>query len=361
MATGHEHGGHEHDDHGHGGHEHGVDRGGRSRGFRHRLTHLLVPHSHDTADRLDSALTTSQEGLRTLWGSFAVLLVTAAAQAAVVVVSGSVALLSDTLHNLADAFSAIPLAIAFTLGRRQVTRRFTYGLGRAEDLAGLVVVGLIAVSAAVAGIESLRRLADPQDVQFPLVVAAAAVLGFAGNELVAQWRIRVGRRIGSAALVADGLHARTDGFTSLAVLLAVFGTLLGWPWVDPVVGLLVTVMIVVVLVGAGREVFGRLLDAVDPALVERATALAAATEGVRGVPGVRLRWVGHGLLAELTIIVSRDASLLEAHEIAHHVEHDLLHGIHRLVRAHVHPHPEAEHGTDDHEVLAHHEEWETGR
>jgi cation diffusion facilitator family transporter len=188
-------------------------------------------------------------------------------------------------------------------------------------------------------------------------VAAAAVLGFAGNEVVARWRIRVGRRIGSAALVADGLHARTDGFTSLAVLLAAVGALLGWPWVDPVVGLLVTVLIVVVLLGAGREVFGRLLDAVDPELVERATELAAATDGVLGVPNVRLRWSGHGLLAELTIIVPRGSTLLEAHEIAHHVEHDLLHGVHRLVRAHVHPHPEAEHGTDDHEMLAHHDEW----
>lgn len=322
----------------------------------HRFKHVLVPHSHDSAGKVDAALSTSRDGLRTLWGSFAVLLLTAALQAVVVVFSGSVALLSDTLHNLADAFSAVPLAIAFTLGRRVATQRHTYGLGRAEDLAGLVVVGLIAVSAAVAAVESIRRFAAPQDVQFPAAVAAAAVVGFLGNELVARWRIRVGRRIGSAALVADGLHARTDGWTSLAVLIAAGGALLGWNWVDPVVGLLVATMIVVVLVGAGREVFGRLLDAVDPELVATTRELACGIDGVHEASEVRLRWSGHGLLAELTITVDRSLTLIEAHDIAHRVEHELLHGVHRLIRVHVHPHPAPIHDTDDHAEVAHHDE-----
>ncbi len=340
------------------GHGHGdePERPAWWRRLSHRVRHILVPHSHDSADKLDSALSTSRVGLQTLWGSFAVLLLTAVLQAGVVVVSGSVALLSDTLHNLADAFSAVPLAIAFTLGRRAATQRHTYGLGRAEDLAGLVVVGLIAVSAAVAAVESIRRLAQPQEVQFPLAVAVAALVGFAGNELVARWRIRVGRRIGSAALVADGLHARTDGWTSLAVLAAAAGALLGWSWVDPVVGLLVATVIVVVLVGAGREVFGRLLDAVDPALVGRTRELACGIDGVHDAPEVRLRWSGHGLLAELTITVDRSLSVVQAHEIAHRVEHALLHGVHRLVRAHVHPHPAPARDTDDHAEVAHHDE-----
>lgn len=305
---------------------------------------------------MDAALRTSRDGLRALWGSFAVLLVTAGIQAVVYVSSGSVALLSDTLHNVADACSAVPLAIAFTLGRRAATKAHTYGFGRAEDLAGLAVVVLITASAVVAGIESVGRLLHPADIRGPLVVAIAAVVGFLGNEVAARARIRVGRRIGSAALVADGLHARVDGYTSLSVLLAAGGSALGWRWVDPVVGMLVTVMIVVVLLGAGRQVFGRLLDRVEPDTVDRVRELAAATPEVRAVSDVKLRWSGHGLLAELTICVDRDASLLHAHEVAHAVEHELLHGVHRLVRAHVHPHPYPVPGADDHAAVAHHED-----
>ncbi|SHF36402.1 cation diffusion facilitator family transporter [Streptoalloteichus hindustanus] len=306
------------------------------------------------ADQVDDHLVASRAGLRTLWGSFAVLLATALIQAVVVALTGSVALLSDTLHNAADALSALPLAVAFTLGRRAATARFTYGFGRAEDLAGLAVVALIAASAALAAVESARRLAEPRPLQHAGAVAAAALVGFLGNEAVARWRVRVGRRIGSAALVADGLHARADGFTSLAVLVAAGGGALGWPWVDPAVGLAVAAAILWVLVGAGRQVLGRLMDAVEPQAVATATRLAAATPGVLAVEQVRLRWSGHGRLAELTVVVDRDASLLTAHGIAHEVEHRLLHGVHRLVRAHVHPHPAPLPGTDDHAVVAHH-------
>ncbi len=339
-----------------GGHDHGHGHGHGRRSRLGRVKHVLTPHSHDAADRVDPALATSRSGLRALWGSFAVLLVTAGLQAVGYVASGSVALLSDTLHNIADACSAVPLAIAFTLGRRAATKAHTYGFGRAEDLAGLAVVVLITVSAVVAAVESVGRLLHPMGVREPLIVALAAVIGFLGNELAARWRMRVGRRIGSAALVADGLHARADGYTSLAVLLAAGGAVLGWRWVDPVVGILVTVMIVVVLVGAGRQVFGRLLDRVEPATVDRVRELATAISEVRAVPDVKLRWSGHGLLAELTICVDRQASLLHAHEVAHAVEHELLHGVHRLVRAHVHPHPEPVAGKDDHAAVAHHEE-----
>ncbi|MFC7587084.1 cation diffusion facilitator family transporter [Nonomuraea antimicrobica] len=184
-----------------------------------RIGHALAPHSHDSADKTDAALETSSRGMRVLAISFAVLMATAAVQAAVVVASGSVALLGDTLHNLADALTAVPLAIAFSLGRRAANRRYTYGYGRAEDLAGIVIVALIAASAALAGYEAVRRLLEPQEIRNVGWVAVAALIGFAGNEWVARYRIKVGREIGSAALVADGLHARTDGFTSLAVLL----------------------------------------------------------------------------------------------------------------------------------------------
>ncbi|HEX9338660.1 MAG TPA: cation diffusion facilitator family transporter [Pseudonocardiaceae bacterium] len=299
----------------------------------------FVPHSHDTSDQLDERLAGSRIGMRALWGSFGVLLATALVQAGVVWLTGSVALLSDTLHNLADAGTAIPLAVAFRLGNRPPTRRFTYGYGRAEDLAGLVVLVVIAASAVLAGVESVHRLLAPAKVSYLPALAAAAVIGFLGNEIAARWRIRTGRRIGSAALVADGMHARIDGFTSLSVLVAAGGSAVGWSWVDPVIGLVVAVAIGFVLVSAGRGVLGRLLDAADPDLVTKAGELAAGTPGVLAVEELRLRWSGHGQLAELTVVVDRELSLERAHGIAHDVEHRLRHGLPKLVRAHVHPHP----------------------
>ena len=215
--------------------------------------HRFMPHSHDSADKVDSALESSREGLRALWTSLAVLSLTAALQAIVVLFSGSVALLGDTLHNVADALTAVPLGIAFVLGRRAATRAYTYGFGRAEDLAGIVIVLVIAGSSIAAGWTALDRLLNPREMTHLPWVLGAGVIGFLGNELVARYRITVGRRIGSAALVADGLHARTDGFTSLAVVPAAAGSWLGWRWADPAVGLLITVAVVFVLKDATRE------------------------------------------------------------------------------------------------------------
>src|SRR5215471_7323160 len=231
-----------------------------------RARHALRPHSHDAADQVDAAMEGSAQGIRTLWVSLAALAVTALAQAAVVALSGSVALLGDMLHNAADALTAVPLGVAFVLGRRPPTRRYTYGYGRAEDLAGVVIVLVIAASSALAAYAAVTRLAHPRPVSNLIAVAAAALIGFAGNELVARYRIRTGRKIGSAALVADGLHARTDGFTSLAVLLGAGGVALGWHWADPVIGLVITAAILSVLHQATREIYRRLMDAVDPAL-----------------------------------------------------------------------------------------------
>jgi Co/Zn/Cd efflux system component len=217
-----------------------------------RLRHALMPHSHDPAETVDEALTASRDGMRALWVSLAILGVTAATQAVVVWISGSVALLGDTVHNLGDALTAIPLAVAFTIGRRAATRRYTYGYGRAEDLAGILIVVVIAASAVLAGAAAVARLRQPEAMSFPLVVALAALVGFAGNEVVARYRLRVGRRIGSAALVADGLHARTDGYTSLAVLIGAGGTMAGFPLADPLVGLAITAALFMVLRGCQR-------------------------------------------------------------------------------------------------------------
>jgi cation diffusion facilitator family transporter len=318
------------------------------------VRHAVAPHSHDPADTVDSALEASREGTRALTLSILVLGATAVAQAAVVVLTGSVALLGDTLHNFADALTAVPLGIAFGIGRRAPTRRYTYGYGRAEDLAGIFVVAVIAASAAFAGYESVRRLLEPRDVDYLGAVAAAGVIGFAGNELVARYRIRVGRRIGSAALVADGLHARTDGFTSLAVVVGAAGVAAGFERADPIVGLVITVAILAVLTGAAREVLHRLMDAVDPELVDQAEHVLAHVEGVERVDSVRLRWIGHSLHAEAEIVVDQDLTVAGGHDIAERARHALLHELPRLSTATIHADPCGHDGMDPHHAVAHH-------
>ncbi|MFE1754406.1 cation diffusion facilitator family transporter [Streptomyces anandii] len=343
----------DHSPHHHRGHTPARDHDPAS--LRHRLAHLLTPHSHDSADRTDTALESSARGMRALWVSFAALGATALLQALVVLVSGSVALLGDTVHNAADALTAVPLGIAFVLGRRAANRRFTYGYGRAEDLAGLVIVLTIAASAVFTAWAAVERLLEPRPVQHLPAVASAALAGFAGNEWVARYRIRVGRAIGSAALVADGLHARTDGYTSLAVLLGAAGSALGWRAADPVVGLAITAAIALVLRDAAREVFRRMMDAVDPALVDRAERALREVPGVRAVGELRLRWIGHRLRAEVAVVVDGEATVRQAHAVAVDAEHALLHAVPRLTAALVHADPAPEPGeADPHLALAHH-------
>ena len=309
----------------------------------HQVSEVLGGHSHDSAEQVDEALEADAAGRRALLISLAGLGVTAAIQAVVAVLSGSVALLGDTLHNVADALTAIPLLVAFALASRPATKRYTYGYGRAEDLGGLVVVVMIALSSALACSVAITRLLHPRDVTHLWAVAAAAVVGFAGNEIVARYRIRVGQRIGSAALVADGLHARTDGFTSLAVLAGAGGVALGWRWADPLVGLLITVAILGVLRSAVRQVGGRLMDAVDPDLVDQATAAISTVERITAVRELRIRWIGHTLRAEADVTVDPSVSLAEAHELAHHAEAHLLHHVRRLTAATIHASPAGAH------------------
>lgn len=296
-------------------------------------------HSHDHADSVDDALESSALGIRTVKISLIALALTALFQLVIVGLSGSVALAADTIHNFSDALTAIPLWIAFVLGRRAASKRFTYGLGRVEDLAGLFVVLMIALSAIIAGYQAVRRLIHPLPIEHLGWVAAAGVIGFLGNELVALYRIRVGRQIGSAALVADGLHARTDGFTSLAVVLGALGVWLGFPLADPIVGLLITAAILAVLWTAARDVFSRLLDGVDPHMVETAEAALAGEPGVRAVRQLRMRWIGHRLHADAELDIDPDISLSEAHALAHRAEHNLAHAMPKLSSALIHAYP----------------------
>jgi cation diffusion facilitator family transporter len=336
ARDGHHDGHHDGPSHPHG---HGHHHGGRGGTIRATLREVFAPHSHDASDSIDGALESSAAGIRAVKISLLVLGATSIAQLVVVWASGSVALLADTVHNFSDALTAIPLWIAFALGTKSATRRYTYGFGRAEDLAGLFVVAMIALSAIIAGIESIRRLLHPVPIEHVGWVAAAGLIGFIGNELVAVYRIRVGRRIGSAALVADGLHARTDGFTSLAVLFGAGGVAMGFPMADPVIGLLITVAILAVLRTAVRDVFRRLMDGVDPELVASAEAALAAEPGVTEVRSVKMRWIGHQLHADAVLDIDPATSLADAHRIAHGAEHTLTHAVPKLASALVHAYP----------------------
>lgn len=320
-------------DHGHGqphGHQHSHDHEyghahphGGIRGF---LYGLFVPHSHDAADSIDDAMQASSIGVRTLKVSLTILLITALFQVAIVTVTHSVALLADTIHNFADALTAVPLWIAFIVGRRAANRRYTYGYGRAEDLAGMFIVFVIALSAVLAGWEAIDRFITPRPIDDPWVLIAAGVIGFAGNEAVAIYRIRTGQKIGSAALVADGIHARIDGFTSLAVVIGAIGVLLGFPLADPIIGLLISASILVLLWGTIKSIGARLMDAIDPHLLQEAEHALAHTDGVVAVERVRLRWVGHRLQGSAIITVDTtelDQATHTARDATTHVKQHL--------------------------------------
>lgn len=280
-------------------------------------------HGH-THGVVDPTIATSDRGIWAIKWSFIILGITALFQVAVALVSGSVALLADTIHNISDAATAIPLWIAFRLARRAATARFTYGYGRVEDLAGATIVLIILASALVAGYQAIDRLLDPQPIQQLLWVAAAGVAGFIGNEVVAVFRIRIGRQINSAALIADGYHARTDGLTSLAVVAGAAGVWLGFPLADPIVGLLITLAILGIVWQSARAVFTRMLDGVEPQVIEEIRHAAEHVPGVRQVLDVRARWLGHRLVAELDIAVAGDTTVSQADAVAAEFEHELM-------------------------------------
>jgi cation diffusion facilitator family transporter len=340
------------DSHDHGdAHQHEQEPHGGLHAF---VASVLRPHSHDAVNSVDTALQTSREGMTALKISLAVLAVTASVQVAIVVMSGSVVLLADTIHNFADALTAVPLGLAFWLGRRPADRRYTYGYGRAEDLAGVLIILIVAASAAVAGWEAVERLIHPQQVRHIGWVIAAGLIGFAGNELVAHYRIRIGRKIGSAALEADGYHARTDGVTSLGVVAGAVGVALGWQAADPVFGLAITFAILFVVKNAARDIYRRLMDGVDPALVGQIGTVLGKTIGIETVDAVRVRWIGHQLHAEAEVTSDADLPLSAAHAIAEDARHQLLHQVRRLSSVIIHTNPSNRHGVDPHSITAHH-------
>jgi cation diffusion facilitator family transporter len=333
----------DHDDE-HRPHEHDVDQ------HVHEHRHGADGHTHGP---IDPTILTTERGIWAVKWSFVGLFITSLIQLIVVVLSGSIALFADTIHNFGDAATALPLAIAFSLGRRKPTKRFTYGYGRVEDLAGVAVVLTILVSAVVAGYESIQRFLHPQPVGYLWAVAAASIVGFLGNEGVAIFRIKVGKEMGSAALIADGYHARVDGFTSLAVLFSALGVWLGYPLADPIVGVLITILILRIVWDSAKEVFTRLLDGVDPKLVDEIRAQAKRADDVEDVTEVRVRWLGHRLQAELNLAVAQNLSVEEGHNVADRVRHGLLHNLKFLSGVTIHVDPANASGEEYHRIGEH--------
>jgi cation diffusion facilitator family transporter len=328
----------------------------------HEQVAPYLAHDHDHRHgALDPALLRTERGIWAVKGSMLALLLTALLQAAVVFVTSSVALLADTIHNFGDAATAIPLWVAFSMAQRRASHRFTYGYGRVEDVAGIVIVFVMLVSGVIVARAAITALLHPQDVQYPMAVAVASVLGFLGNEFVARSRIRVGKEIGSAALIADGYHARTDGVTSLGVLLGAIGLWLGYPQADPLIGLVISTVIFKIVWDSGKSLLSRLLDGIDPKVIDEVKHAAADhVTDVLEVTDVRVRWLGHRMLADVNIAVKDQLSVEKGHEIAREVRHQLLHHLPYLVNATIHVDPASASGEQHHRIGKHdHDELPT--
>jgi cation diffusion facilitator family transporter len=335
---------------------HDHDEGHHHHGPWARIKHALVPHTHDSNEAIQTADESSGQGIRAAWIGLAGMAATAILQMIIVAVSGSIALLADTLHNVGHAVTTIPLVIAFRVGQRAATPRYSYGYRRAEDLVGVVISLVIAVSAGLIIWESVDALIDPRPVTNLWWVFAAGIVGAAGNELVAVYRIRTGKRIGSAALVAEGQHARADGLTSLAVVVGVTGVWLGFERADAIVGFGIALVIIGILVSSLRVTLRRLMDGVDPGVIDRMRSIAAGVAGVVAVDQIRARWSGHRLEADANVTVDSTMTVREGHEIAEALEHTLLHQIPHLesVVIHLNPAVDGAEPADAHELTAHH-------
>ncbi len=348
---------HNHNDH-HGDTHHHNDHHHESKGLWGWISTIfhLHGHSHQHAElATEQAFIDNSEGIRTVWLALIALTITSVIQILIVLWSSSVALLADTVHNIGDGLNSIPLLIAFYLARRVATRRYTYGFGRAEDVAGIFIVLSIAISAGVIFWESFQKFLNPQPISYLNWVTAAAIVGFLGNEAVALMQIRVGRKIGSAALVADGLHARTDGLTSLAVLLAVGGTWLGFPILDPIIGVLIGIAILFITKDATVTMWYRLMDAIEPETLSEAEAVIQAQAGIKSANRLRMRWIGHRLHAEVHIAVDPQLTTAESHKIAEELRHSLFHRIVNLSEVVVHIDPWSEELERFHQLTTHHE------
>ena len=332
---------------------HGDSHASHSHGLFHRHDHSAGgsggshDHSHGV---VDPSIATSERGLWAVKWSGILLLIMSLVELVVVAMSHSTALLADMIHNFGDFATVIPLWIAFALMRRAPDRKFSFGYGRVEDLAGVMVVAVLFTNALIAGYEAISRMFHPVPITHLGVVAFASLVSFAGNETVAVLRIRVGREIGSAALIADGHHARVDGWTALAVMAGAFGVYLGFPLADPIAGVVITIAIFGIVWTSARTIFTRILDGVEPATLDQLRESALEVGGVQNVTDLRARWMGHQLYAEASIVVASTLSVGEAHVIASAVEHQLVHHVAHVRGVVIHVCPADNAGAEFHAV-----------
>ena len=330
---------HEHDEHEHEHHEHNHDEHEHGHGHEH--------------SKVDADLYGNQAGLRAVQLSTAGMLLVSAIQFAIALIGGSAGLFADALHNFGDVFTTVALWIAFVISSRAANQRYTYGYYRAEDLAGIFIVLVIIASAVAGAVESIQKLTSGNVPTHIYLSMAAALVGVVGNELLAQYKISVGKRINSVALVADGQHSRIDGLTSLAAFVGLIGVMLGFPIADPIAGILITLVIIIVVFTTSRSVLQRLLDAVDPHVVPSIITTALAVPGVEAATDVRARWVGHTLHVVMNIEVNAELTLSKAHAIAEEVRHRLFHKIKGISEVVIHTDPSSASG-DHHQEMAHH-------
>jgi cation diffusion facilitator family transporter len=333
---------HEHDTHNHEHHEHNHDE----------HEHDEHGHGHEHG-KVDADLYGNQAGLRAVQLSTAGMLLVSAIQFAIALIGGSAGLFADALHNFGDVFTTVALWIAFVISSRAANQRYTYGYYRAEDLAGIFIVLVIIASAVAGAVESIQKLTSGNVPTHIYLSMAAALVGVVGNELLAQYKISVGKRINSVALVADGQHSRIDGLTSLAAFAGLIGVMLGFPIADPIAGILITLVIIIVVFTTSRSVLQRLLDAVDPHVVPSIITTALAVPGVEAATDVRARWVGHTLHVVMNIEVNAELTLSKAHAIAEEVRHRLFHKIKGISEVVIHTDPSSASG-DHHQEMAHH-------
>jgi cation diffusion facilitator family transporter len=304
-----------------------LENSGKSREFGH--VHGVI----------DPAIISTERGIWAIKWSFYVLLPAAIFQLIIVLFSGSVSLFADSIHNFGDVATAIPLWIAFIFALKDPNKTFTYGYGKFEDLAGVAIVIIILISAIFSGYESITRFFHPQMLENLWAIALAAIVGFLGNEIVSIFRIRVGKEISSTSLIADGYHARADGFTSLAVLIGVIGAYLGFPLADPIIGIIITILLFRIVWQSGKSVFTRLLDGVDPEVVDNIRDALTHVPEVQNVTEVRVRWLGHRLETEINLSVDPKLSVEEAHKIAKKAQKHLLYHLKYLSYTTIHIDP----------------------
>ena len=335
----HVHGTHAHDEHNH-DHDQGEPH------------HDEQGHGH-VHGKVDADLYGNRAGLRAVQISTAGMFLVSAIQFAIAWIGGSAGLFADALHNFGDVFTTIALWIAFVISNRAANQRYTYGYYRSEDLAGIFIVLVIIASATASAVESIQKLTSGNIPTQIYLSMAAALVGVAGNELLAQYKISVGKRINSVSLIADGHHSRIDGLTSLAAFIGLVGVQIGFPKADPIAGIVITIVIVTVVFSTARSVLQRLLDAVDPHVVPSIITIASAVTGVEEVTDVRARWIGHTLHVAMNIEVDAELTLSKAHAIAEEVRHQLFHHIKGISEVLIHTDPSSASG-DHHRELAHH-------